>query len=567
MLNRSTASFFPLIPLSIALLFHVSSPAEAETALGPVSPIIELGALDSDSPIRVGSDGEGRAVVVWEEDRQLNARLIDSTGRATSDAVTFGAGEIDFGLGIAGQNGRFAIAWSDFGRCGVSVLDQDGQLLTEGAFMEDVCSSSDNAVAWIGDQKLAVVSSWFDFNARSSKVSLRIFDAGTGEFELVREREVGGPADLSRQGDLIVVSTRVDFEVLNLQGEPIGEPFPFSSRPVQGGGGRSAYGILSGDQIIAAGIECDEKRCAPLVRRFDLDGNLLDEQVGVFAETSLAGNPALEARLYEFRQGPTGDLLASWNVFPAFREGLAYPLHMLMDGDGNAIVDFNPLLALVDNTLQFQHGADLSSVRGVPVNSEVSFLAWREGVDLAGRQFGVIEEGDPGFSVSLNSFGCDEDFGWVEFNPFGAFEAFEVRRNTPDGELVGVGDRVTDVEGLVQVGETFYFIDIMSEELLGFVTVAQDDLGCGRNALTVTAVEGTEENGRFVADVAWDENGLGIDRVEIRLRTPEGKLFASGNPIGSAATGPWVRDGLVFFLIDANPEARIRVKDIAIARP
>jgi hypothetical protein len=40
-------------------------------------------------------------------------------------------------------------------------------------------------------------------------------------------------------------------------------------------------------------------------------------------------------------------------------------------------------------------------------------------------------------------------------------------------------------------------------------------------------------------------------RIEVRVGSAEGQLFASGEGPGQAATGPWVRDAMVFYLVDA----------------
>jgi hypothetical protein len=58
-----------------------------------------------------------------------------------------------------------------------------------------------------------------------------------------------------------------------------------------------------------------------------------------------------------------------------------------------------------------------------------------------------------------------------------------------------------------------------------------------------------------------DRNGLiqivnwstpGVNKVEIRITSPSGTLFAAGGPDGSAPTGPWARPGEAFYLEDAT---------------
>jgi hypothetical protein len=38
-------------------------------------------------------------------------------------------------------------------------------------------------------------------------------------------------------------------------------------------------------------------------------------------------------------------------------------------------------------------------------------------------------------------------------------------------------------------------------------------------------------------------------RMEIRVQSPDGPLFALVNKTGSKETGPWVKDGMVFYLV------------------
>src|SRR5580704_6060851 len=42
-----------------------------------------------------------------------------------------------------------------------------------------------------------------------------------------------------------------------------------------------------------------------------------------------------------------------------------------------------------------------------------------------------------------------------------------------------------------------------------------------------------------------------VDKVEVRLNAPDGTLFAAGGAAGNAATGNWVKSGMVFYLQDA----------------
>ena len=44
------------------------------------------------------------------------------------------------------------------------------------------------------------------------------------------------------------------------------------------------------------------------------------------------------------------------------------------------------------------------------------------------------------------------------------------------------------------------------------------------------------------------------DSVEVRIGSPSGALFTSGGNRGSTPTGPWVPDGMIFYLQDVSNE-------------
>lgn len=50
--------------------------------------------------------------------------------------------------------------------------------------------------------------------------------------------------------------------------------------------------------------------------------------------------------------------------------------------------------------------------------------------------------------------------------------------------------------------------------------------------------------------ISW--NTPGVDLVEIRVDRPDGTVFTSGGSRGSAQTGPWVSDGMTFYLQDVT---------------
>ena len=58
-------------------------------------------------------------------------------------------------------------------------------------------------------------------------------------------------------------------------------------------------------------------------------------------------------------------------------------------------------------------------------------------------------------------------------------------------------------------------------------------------------------NGDAIATISWNAPS-GVTAVEVHLGGPTGPLFTTGGPAGSAVTGPWVSNGMTFYLQDAS---------------
>lgn len=103
---------------------------------------------------------------------------------------------------------------------------------------------------------------------------------------------------------------------------------------------------------------------------------------------------------------------------------------------------------------------------------------------------------------------------------------------------------------------------------VGFVLVAIALAGCGADApkvpeqpfnapgvsfsLTPSAARDCEPDTVYEARVDWRLDApSGKTRLEVRVNAADGGLLARSNdPVGSAQTGPWVRRGTWFLLID-----------------
>ena len=57
-----------------------------------------------------------------------------------------------------------------------------------------------------------------------------------------------------------------------------------------------------------------------------------------------------------------------------------------------------------------------------------------------------------------------------------------------------------------------------------------------------------DASGKGITDISWGDEG----RMEIRIGSPDGKLFAKRRGAGSKETGKWVKDGQQFFMLDES---------------
>ncbi|AOZ07329.1 hypothetical protein [Cupriavidus malaysiensis] len=57
-----------------------------------------------------------------------------------------------------------------------------------------------------------------------------------------------------------------------------------------------------------------------------------------------------------------------------------------------------------------------------------------------------------------------------------------------------------------------------------------------------------------VAEAQWSVVGSGVRAVELWIQTPDGKsqLWERGGQEGRKLTGPWVKDGLLFVLVESH---------------
>jgi hypothetical protein len=131
----------------------------------------------------------------------------------------------------------------------------------------------------------------------------------------------------------------------------------------------------------------------------------------------------------------------------------------------------------------------------------------------------------------------------------------EVHVNAPNGSmLTNGGPQGTVTTGAwVTDGMTFYLQDVSS----GRPLTAANTLNTVTAHVVIQYAGGyllaaPVAAGQSVASTTLTWSVTNSSFIEVHIGAPDGPLFTSGGPDGSATTGNWVTDGMTFFLQDAS---------------
>jgi hypothetical protein len=107
-------------------------------------------------------------------------------------------------------------------------------------------------------------------------------------------------------------------------------------------------------------------------------------------------------------------------------------------------------------------------------------------------------------------------------------------------------DAVAVLDVQIPPGTGFPYRALPVETLFGEVPASGNapSMSASPNPIQVTGA------GNGTTTIVW--NAPNASYVEIHVGSPNGPLFASGGNQGSAQTGPWVTDGMSFYLQDAG---------------
>jgi hypothetical protein len=100
-------------------------------------------------------------------------------------------------------------------------------------------------------------------------------------------------------------------------------------------------------------------------------------------------------------------------------------------------------------------------------------------------------------------------------------------------------------------GLVFKLYDQQSGEILATAKARPDEDSCPESPLVVDPefLEVCDPREYSSAELLWDLTGFSADGAEIRVNGMGGKLFARGGRVGSAMSGPWLTNGMHFYLM------------------
>jgi hypothetical protein len=112
----------------------------------------------------------------------------------------------------------------------------------------------------------------------------------------------------------------------------------------------------------------------------------------------------------------------------------------------------------------------------------------------------------------------------------------------------------------VSNGMLFVLVDGATHSTLASTTVT---LGASGGMPTITA-NPNPAPGETVGETTISWNAPGSASVEVHIGSAAGTLFAGGGSSGSAQTGEWVSNGMVFVLVDATTHAQLATTTVAL---
>ena len=148
----------------------------------------------------------------------------------------------------------------------------------------------------------------------------------------------------------------------------------------------------------------------------------------------------------------------------------------------------------------------------------------------------------------------------LEADPFEQTNVFRVDPELTASAVAGLRSALAELEHLrdrhahassTEAAESLPADLLREMESLGYLDLAVPQEAEGPLRASPNPIRVCDGTGIGVTTLVWDVADAG-GLLEIRVDGPHGKLFARTAASGSAATGPWARDGMVFVLVAAD---------------
>ncbi len=525
---------------------------------------------------------DGRPLAIWRTTDQTHFALLDADGAPLHEQA------IDFRVNAVAFNGSQLAATDD--ECGINVYDVESGSSAQFTVIEENCTEFSHSLAWVDETTLAIaLNEWIHVPPRGTQTVgvAGILNVETREFlevDLFQGSEqptsfgVGGVSALDGRVMWTYSGSSRVFDALSL--EALTDPIPFlESSEYEGEIGA----LLLPDGILQIGSICANQRCGrPVFQIRALDGSLFpgfETPRQVVSELIFSSNPSLRVPMVDVRR--LGDRIFSrWKLKPKFGSSSLddFRFSIVTTENGDPAGDTDPLAAVLDRDFLSEHGVLADDIEVTSLGPNRVLATWRNrndrGVPVLGLNARVFEsfagsDDLPDDPLRLDVVGaCGETIAWVVPDVRGSSETlsrFEVRVGSPDSTNAAPATQSEQVAGLAETGTTYFLVESATGQVVDSETMSF------RNCIHHLAGEPLtppNERGLFSSRITWRTRPGIAEIIEVRVGDPEGPVFARSRDFPkSQDTGEWVRDGMVFLMVDAQEPRQGNVYGIWVARP
>ena len=406
--------------------------------------------------------------------------------------------------------------------------------------LNNVAITGDNRYAIIGDRETSSVSQIPEL----ARDHVLVVDLESREVVQVRNVSGGAAATVSSPtGNLLALVTATTVVVVEPSKEFVVESgssfsqFRGTSRPVFS---------REGKQIFVAAPILD------LINIYNSASGSLSQQI-VVGEDFQQANAAIPAAPMDLSFSPDGEYLTvvdfNANAVEVLRNTFKLRIPSLIAQNVSSAPGEGGELEPIPAAERFFSGVAVSN----PGEQEAEVILTAEGLveaalSAADVSIAILAAPNPVQVCETGGLGQTT----IAWNAGEEVTEVEVRLDAPDGNLFTDGESTGSAETgeWVTNGMVFYLINKLNGEVIDTVTVTHTERGCPPPVVTASPNPIQVCDGSLgTTTLTWDTTDS-TDEVRIRVGTSDGSVVAEGEAMGSFQTGRWVRDGMVFYLLD-----------------